>query len=906
MADPALDSKNEGKEDPQTDLKGFENEFGDRASSPGFDAASDDMGKADLYKKDKKSTKTKLKAVVQNRKKALLIAGGGGSIALIIIIILIFLSSLIIPGFAANMLAYQFARVNRDFAAQTEELADEKASLESQDTASAAEAPLEDDAAMVDDYSATTGGLWTKLTGWTPSATINNLQTSGDLVYNYKKTLFGNKVLSTIDVGDSTIDTNLTDPSLFRQALHPIQTFKAQVNAASDIDTGINESLGDESGLIVRGLIASTIREQAGIPLYAWITSKFAGKTPTEADALLDQDVENRVIQPGDASITALDDAVASAENDGRTLTAADLQNLPNNDTAITNTDAPGVLPDVDNQIDNDVEGSLGGLSNTLLKSISTTYLVAVTACIIYDGSLQSPNAAQTINEQDNEILRSFNYVESAGDQQKAGDANAEVVGAMANKLGNVADSNVEIRANGGVIDTLSAIQSPQTTADGSYSILNTFLPAWLASLANGLATYRVPSIIPYFGGQTGCQIFTNPTTAVAFGAGQIIATIIASLPDGGAVAAGEAGGEAGTEVALDAATEAADSATEAGIIQSLKASLDANPVSSTLLRFSGKLAARFSPKELAKLGIIAGGTYGLTLLAKQEVLSQMGETYDGLSQGIDFANQADAGANFNANELERQQMYGAPLGANDLAYNNTADKQYLGTLNSSESVYNRYLAISNPSSLLSRLAIPIVGAIHSLSLHAVVSDVSSGLKSLLHPFKLASGLLGVVNNKKVSAASIVDNSDYGIVQWGYTQYENQLVDPVQYGYPAGVSTATLASYQPVENSKILFASGKDNYIQSTYGACYTDSMGQLLTQMPSSGPDTSDPYILRDAGGNVTGGLCSQAFLGPKSGDLNAKDGSYGNDLIFRWRLNNAYNNTIDQLIATQNAPSS
>jgi hypothetical protein len=272
-----------------------------------------------------------------------------------------------------------------------------------------------------------------------------------------------------------------------------------------------------------------------------------------------------------------------------------------------------------------------------------------------------------------------------------------------------------------------------------------------------------------------------------------------------------------------------------------------------------------------------------------------MGETYNGFSEGIDFDNQADAGANLNSNEVERQELYGAPLGPADLAYNDSADSQYLADQNKSNSIFNRYLAITNPSSLLSRLSLPIVADIHNFSF----SSVLTGLKTVLNPLKLASGLADLFRKNTVSATQIDDTSDYGIIQWGYTVEENALIHPSS---SSTIPSNILASYQPLENSQVLFNSGEDQYIQSTYGPCYSLTIGQLLTTQPSAGPDQSDNYIVRDSSGNVTGGLCSQKYLGPNSADPKAADSTYGNDLIFRWRINHAYNNVIDQLNGASN----
>jgi hypothetical protein len=142
--------------------------------------------------------------------------------------------------------------------------------------------------------------------------------------------------------------------------------------------------------------------------------------------------------------------------------------------------------------------------------------------------------------------------------------------------------------------------------------------------------------------------------------------------------------------------------------------------------------------------------------------------------------------------------------------------------------------------------------------------------------------------SNKALAATTADTSDYGNVQFGWSDDEENLIDSDN-------------SYLPLENQEVLdraaairpgdpngCAAGEaaEDCISATYGACFTDSIGTLL----SSGD------IQRDSSGNVipNEGLCSPDNLGVDNPD-------YGT-LVFRWRLAMSYNTTLTQLTQEAN----
>jgi hypothetical protein len=155
-----------------------------------------------------------------------------------------------------------------------------------------------------------------------------------------------------------------------------------------------------------------------------------------------------------------------------------------------------------------------------------------------------------------------------------------------------------------------------------------------------------------------------------------------------------------------------------------------------------------------------------------------------------------------------------------------------------------------------------------------VFADIGN---SLLNPVKSLAGMFGTMftPNALASASVTSVNTYYGNIQFGYTKAEQDLTeDP---------------SYRPLDNQMILEQSGKEDEISSKYGKCFDGSV--------SIGNMIQNGLIERDADGNVL----------PDKGDCSPKNLSFNNpvygDLVFRWRVAQSYNNTLDQLAEMQNS---
>jgi hypothetical protein len=826
--------------------------------------------------------------------------GGGGLFAVIgIIMLLFFIGSQKLPGFAALIASQSMARANRIFQRDTTELTSEEAALE-------AESPADQAILENTTYSnSATGGLLAKLKSYSPNDVMDNLKSSGVIKFNYGPAeegvgkFLGAQKLKSVTVGGEDYLVSDIAPSTWGFARHPITTFGNRATAVSDLMDSIG-SLDTDGGLLIRfGLGRQIISELGGNPLAGIFSSRFADKSASDSSAILDQQAEDAISPTSDPVIIPETDGIANATRDADQQLTTDGGTLE----GVKAIDANGGNdPKVNSIIDDESKS----LTSGLLSKISISYAIAVPACIIYDSSLQSPNASKSINKQTDEVKRSYLLVQSAASQQKSGALSGNAIQAFNNKLGNLSSSNPEIVANGGSPDTLSSIVSPQAGPGGQYSIVDTLMPSVVAQFIDPIAT-------------TVCPVLTNSTVAIGILAAQVV-SYIAGVITGGISDAAEAAAQISAKAAADAAVNSVDDEVATAVVSKETEVISENTVASEVsnnlttsvlgnfLKMQSRKVYEFVDgaggitgvvkqgavtvvKKSVSVGAVVGATYGLAMLAHEVVAQDMGTTYDGYSQGNDFANQSAAGGQAFGSEMVQKQYFGVPLEPTALAYNQNLDNTNIAKVNSTGSMYQRYLATANPYSLVSKLSLNVYATITNFSLNTFVSK----LASLFNPIRVAESLTSVFN-KKAAAASTQDNGSYGLVEWGYTPQEDALTNPAT-GDP---------SYQPLENAKILNSpanAAKISYISSVYNACYTSDMGTLLTQKPSLGPDTSDVYINRDKNGNVDGGLCTEKYLGPNSSDPQAADGKYGNDLIFRWRLSQSYTQSLDVLSGVQHA---
>ena len=775
-------------------------------------------------------------------KKALIIGGviGGSTLLMLLVVIVMFIGLLKIPNFAQNITTYEFARVLRTTAQNIERINAEKIAIDSASNSSYQEM------SKLATASAKAGQLWSRLDKYRPNKVISNLGTSGDFTFNYETKNFlgiSREQLVSITTKDKTIPipkTSLVD------RLVPGKQFLNDIKFSTDVAPQLKRALlANDIGPIIRSSVAKDIRQQLGISLIAWKIGAYRGKS--QADALIQQERDSlRTISDttaideslsadekaaGKAAADAIDKAVASdtgaqsiIDNGGDVTTIAD--------TAMSKTIVESSLKSVQGALKTAV-----GVANPL-------YEYAVPACIIYDGSLV--NSAATIDAQNSQLQRTYYEVASAADQQKKGNVDGEAIGAMSTKLGDTSTGVAYKRASGSTVDT-SSYQSSQASPSGDFSIADAILPPQLAPIADNAAKI--------------CPVATNIWVGAGIGAVNLAVAAILAIPTGGTDIGAEAAGSAATEAALTTTTK----------------TITQRVIGKVFSRAALKGTVNFIKKATVQVGLTAGATF----LAKFYTLTRVGSLHNGLAIGTTFQNDADAGGNLAANQLDREQNYSRPLTDQEYSLANGEDQQYIASANKEQSAYQRYIALTNPSSLASTMGLAVYNTFH----YSFGTKLINAFSSLLNPLRTIGTVIGDTGLHSVFADSGVTsvNHAYGNVQFGWSPDEENLIN-------------SDASYLPVANQQALDDSGKESEINAKYSPCFDGSVtiGQLLSQ--ETGLGGSDKYyIVRDTNGNVVSdqGLCSPDNLG-------LKNPTYGN-LVVRWRLAHAYSNSLDNLMGMQ-----
>lgn len=820
--DPQTTPKGDSS-DPRDDLRGAEagGLYNPNDDSRGEAVSPDDLKNSEeagedpdsLYNPhDRKSRLQRAKSRLRSlmKKKWLVGFGAGGAIlAILIILLLILLGSFKIIQLGEHIAAYQFARATRNYSENVNQITAEDTALSTADRNTVQRA--------YDQFSAvkdkTWGSMWDHINNYRPDKIVENMKTNGKLDFEYERggiTSLWKKRLTAIIVDGKTIP--VSNPSLFDRYFHPLQTRRDRLAVSDEANFALAEAMQDRSS-IIRGAVAKAIRDEYGINLQWWKQlTKYRGANSEKAAALTEAEAEaeiNKSVSPAPSSVSQVSQAEQDAQSalDSCMADTACLNDVVNNN---------GKLP---NSVIDKINAVVSAnIFQKALSFINMAYTIGLPVCLVYDGSLQSGKGqAETIDNTNAQYQRSYYAVETAGDQQKYGNTTGEAVGGMSWKTGDTSKSIPELRAGGVKVNTANEISPQASTTNqlGNTVSIFSFLPSPASDLANSLAP-------------TACNLVTNIWTGAIIGIGNLIAGFFSG----------------------DTSTIA-----EEGLAQALKSYL------------SGFASQLFTKKEAAKLGIFVAGTEGLTLLAKMLVAQKSGVSNSGLATGPEFDNAADKGGNLNAQETSRG-FYGRPL-SNAEVKAATYKAQALGAaLDGRQSVFQRYLAIDNPDSLLTKMGTDL-SAHFSMSFFADLVDIGAKIFS---PLKQLANLFGSLSPQLAMADSSADNQNYGIVQWGWSNAEEDLI-------------RNNPSYFPLENQKILEDSGQSDAIAQKYGFCFDLNvhMGDMLTG--------DHPMITRADNGDVTNdGLCSPA-------NLTYTNNEFGPGMVFRWRLEKAYEVTLDQL---------
>jgi hypothetical protein len=821
--------------------------------------------------------------------------GATSMLTILIIALIILAGAYKIVDFAEHVAAYQFARTTTQMAEDSTNITDEAVDIAAIPDDTAGNSLI---GALKDKYDTATGqvgDLWSKFDKYRPAKTISNFEGDGILKFNTSQTKLGRSRIDSVSINDdkSKIYSTAELDNGFKANHIPGFKFSSDYQYSKDFAPDLIDALkANDIGPITRARIASQIRSDLDVGLVAWIAGKYNGRNQDAADAETEREsaaaAQGQNLDEFDNSSGATAN-VSTANGDSSGINAAAGKTETALEDELTN-DAPALVkspnttpPEVTSAIASAVsEANITGLNGILghaIEFVNPVYKYAVPLCLIYDGSIQHSGSA--INEQSDQLEREAIWTQAAAAQEKDGStATGQAVGSVDWKLGDITASNGEMRSSGIPVNTSTTLSTEASpTGQYTYTVAD-YLPG-IGSLIDDLS----PTI---------CSTLTNTYVGIGVGAVGLTIVAITSLLTGGATTvaegAADAGGAAGTDAALSSELSLADASTE---------SADAASGSSSMLskilgkaQGAGSYATDFA-KDTAKQALAIGS---LTLLAKQLVVAEMGGSHSPTATGTSFDNGVDDGTNLYANQIEQKQFYGAPMTDADLGPDNTANQAQLAENESRESTYDRFASINNPNSLVSNLAVKVDGYANG----SMVSSFEHLLGGILSPLRSLGDLFSSISSKEATAATPItsDNTYYGNVQFGFTQKEKALLDSC----PQGSHDPDLCSYQPLENQKILDESGNESSIASEYGLCFTDSIGTLL----------QNGDIQRSQDGDVIAnqGLCSPDNLGPDSPDPLAVDADSTspnqNDMIFRWRVAQGYNNTLNQLTDEQTVTAS
>jgi hypothetical protein len=809
--------------------------------------------------------------------------GGLGLVALVIALILI-AGAYKVVDFAEHVAAYQFARTTSQMAEDTLNITEEETALSSLPDDSTGNSIFNSLKEKYGAASSDASALWAKLDDYRPGQVIKNFEGNNVMSFNQSTTKLGRSYTSSVTINNTegkiiNSETNLNNS--FAANHIPGFKFNSDFQFSRDFAPDLVQTLkANDIGPITRARVAASIRQELGVSLQAWLTGRFAGKSGAAADAEAER--ESTAAAQGEqldffdsGTPTTMPDTAKGASSgiDGAAsdvLTAEDTalandkqaQDIANN----SNETPASVSTALDKDVSSTAVSGLGGIIGVITRLLDPVYKYAVPLCLIYDGSMTS--SGPTIDEQSQQEERTGIWIQAAAAQEKDGsNANGEAVGATDWKLGDTTQSVAEERASGipvNTSDTLSTESSP--TGQYTYTVAD-YLPG-IGSVVDDLS----PTI---------CSALTNVWVGVGVGAVNIGLLVFS----GGSATAGEAGGEAAVEGGLESQLSLFDASSYDAATASDSSSLLSRAIGKA--QASGSFAKDFA-KDVAKNVVTIGA---LTLLAKQLVVAEMGGSHSTLATGKPYDDGGDSGTNIYANEINQKQFYGAPMTDADLGSDNAANQAALALKESQQSTFERYAAINNPDSLVSHMAIITSGFMNG-SFFTSLTHLGA---ILLNPFHAFSALFDSVDYKIADAATPITsaNTYYGNVQFGYTQAEKALLDSC----PQDTHDPKLCSYGVLENQNILDESGNEAAIASKYSDCFTKTVGQL----ESSGE------IQRDVNGDViaNAGLCSPDNLSFNSPDPLAVDTDSSSpksrDMIFRYRVAEGYNNTLDQLSCEQ-----
>jgi hypothetical protein len=773
------------------------------------------------YRNEPAGKVSRLRGFLKKKAKKWLILAGAPVIAVIVALILLFTfaNSLKIVNLAEHVAAWQFARTARNLSEHTAAITTEDALIsagEKESTLSLKNFP-----------SKVWGSMTDSINKYNPNAIVDKLDQKGRIKFESKR-LPGNlwkKKYTAIILDDKRIPVGST---AWNKLFHPNLSRQIRLQGNASINAWISESAMSGRGPIIRGLVAKEIRSRYGISLKWWEQlSKYDGKKPAEAAGVQAEEAEEKIAK-GEKPVPSVDGDINKATEEGEQTVEKCLAKPKCAEEAAANGGVKDEYPAI-----------VRVLSSGILKKVVNFFsplAALVPACLIYDGSLDSTSASEQLNQNSTTDQRAFYALETSADQQKYGDTNGSAVGAMSDKLGDISNSVAERRAAGFNVNTATqSDQAPQQSATGQFTSIADAIPGPFATFIDSTAP-------------TACPYITNIWANIALGG-------LSLIPGFGKAA----------KVVID---ESAGVAAKA-----IFKKLAEDEV--------GKVSFKnFAKRVGVGVGKFAGTVVGIgaaTLFASWIVHHKLVATDTALATGPEFDDAADAGGNLNAQETS-QLFYGRPLTNAEVVESATEDLQYRKLQLADQSFSQRYFQISNPNSLINHVAMDINAGFSRTMFTKVFSLIGAfltPLNSLVHG-------LGSLNTQAVFAANNagMDTQNYGILQWGWSNEEEQLIQQGSSTYPktylAGLpdpNTGVNYSYAPIENQDSYnnrafcynyteYYDGRQNrcdgwanyndYIPELFSRCFgrtsdgkldeNNTIADLLTQ-----PSIHDASILRD-----------------------------------------------------------
>jgi hypothetical protein len=810
----------------------------------------------------KVNTKEKVKGKVKQyvkKKKWKFVAGGigiGGAF-FILMLLMFLLGALLIPHFVSNVVGWQFVKVTRAAYESTQEVMEEQITVHSNPAAEAnAAEKYKDDSAFTEEEDLTPEKMNTVEKNMISSEVHENATSSGKIT----SVTYENQNSNTFTTKPTTgagFNGTLEDPTALGNAAAEEDLTTA---AAAEVNV-LNPNTGD-SGItadpeVVQGVDASPTEVD---------TDAEKGEDPSKfPDTNSDQ--QNEVQAEGDAygetnSDLGLDSSPLPSQNKDADGVSEAVDAAAENPTELKEiVDEDGNLPNsIINLLNGEfVQNALDSVANKVGEFLNPATGKLIPFCIVDEGSKFNGPTAQA---QSQEVQRSAVQTMAVADQEKRGSpyTTAGMVSAWSWKLdgdprnGGITDSIPIQRASGQKVSTTSQLSteaSPLGSPANSGNILSALGIPDAGALQSALDTI--------------CPAITNIWVNLALGVGNLTFLVLSAIFTGGAGDVAEGAADAGADEAANVATDT--------IMERIISAF------STKEGSSGFDVIKDFGTNLIKQGVIQGGLVAMaTFIAKFLVLSQAAVPNNGLSTGASYDNGVDQGTGILTNAIVAHAYGGRPLTNTESVQVQQDDNKTLAELNSSQSAYQRYLALSNPQSLASIMTDRIAVNLNYGFFNSVLADMGN----IFNPAGLIPQVLfGKVSGQANAAATnTTDTQDYGDVQQGYSDAEYALI-------------ASQVSYKsPSENQYKLDQSDDESEIAQTYGPCFNDSVALLLSIETNGVPD-----IVRDGNGEIsqTQGLCSPQNLGPDNPQ-------YG-DLVFRYRLSLSYNTTLDMLEGVANA---